>query len=88
MENNHIPDAKLLALLEKMARPIDRCTVNLDVQGIFALPDEWKAADDTNPNLFSYKVHFEGIDVADGIATLLFENSKFVSRKNCRQRID
>jgi tetratricopeptide (TPR) repeat protein len=78
MEQNHQPDAKLLALLEKMARPIERCAVNLEVQGIFALPDEWKVADDANPNLFSYKIHFEGLDVAEGkiVARELTEQEK------------
>lgn len=66
MEENKIPDPKLLSLLEKMASPIESCNLNLEVVGVFAFPEEWKTTDDNNPNLFSYKVSFEGATVTEG----------------------
>ena len=67
MEEHIHPNAKLLALLEKMAKPIERCNITLEVGGVYAFPEEWKTADDAYPALFSYKVQFQGIDVTEGI---------------------
>lgn len=57
---------KLLSLLEKLQHPIEKVTVELGVQGVFAFPEEWKTADDANPTLFTYKVKFLGQEVKDG----------------------
>ena len=69
-EQTLTPNPKLLALLEKLTRPLDQCNVTLDVGGIFAFPEEWKVADDANPSLFSYKINFEGIEVTEGIKSI------------------
>lgn len=66
MEDLLYATPKLLALLDKMVKPIDKCTINLEVQGVFGLPEDWKTTDDLNPNLFSYKTNFQGITVTEG----------------------
>jgi len=68
MEETLLPNLKLLALLDKLVHPIGSCTITYEVQGVFAIPEEWKLPDNQNPaeSFFSYKVSFEGAEVTEG----------------------
>ena len=68
------PNPKLLAFFEKMAKPVEHCRVSLDIHGIFAFPENWIGVDEANP-FFSYKVHFQGMDILDG--TYLIDKLKY-----------
>jgi hypothetical protein len=72
MEETLLPNLKLLALLDKLVHPIGSCRINLEVQGVFAIPEEWKIPEGTNPadsllSMFAYKTSFEGAEVQEGI---------------------
>ena len=60
------PDPKLLSFLEKLVHPLSKVTFKLHVDGVFAIPDEWKTADDTNPTLFTYQAKLSGAEVLEG----------------------
>jgi tetratricopeptide (TPR) repeat protein len=59
------PEPKLLALLDKLVNPLDKCQIRLEVIGGFAFPEEWKAYDEVN-TFFTYQVKFLGLDVTEG----------------------
>jgi hypothetical protein len=57
---------KLLAFLDKLVHPIDRVEFHLEVSGVFCFPEEWKTADETNPNIFTYHTKFSNVDIMSG----------------------
>ena len=59
-------DPKLLSFLEKLVNPLDHITLQLQVNGIYCFPEEWKIADEANPTLFTYSTRFSGIDISEG----------------------
>ena len=67
MEEVSNPNPKLLALLEKMAKPVESLAVNIEIGGVFVFPEEWKKDDELNPGLFSYKLEFQGAELNEGI---------------------
>ena len=40
--------------------------LDLNIQGVFAFPEEWKTLDDANPGLFGYTVNFLGSELPGG----------------------
>jgi len=42
--------------IDQVTFPIDTIQAKLKIHGIYSLPDEWKATDESNPGLFTYAV--------------------------------
>lgn len=51
--------------IEPVLPPVS-ASLTLKVEGIYALPDEWKATDDANPGMFTYSLKLATIQVANG----------------------
>ena len=67
MEEATNSNLRFMDLLDKMARPVDQCSIKIDIGGVFAPPPEWKVADDANPTYFTYKVNFLSAEITGGI---------------------
>lgn len=61
-----MPNARLLALLDKMVNPIGEVQIQCEVKGLYAIPDDWKIAEGVNPAELTFKVSFQGGDVDGG----------------------
>ena len=71
------PNPKLLALIEKLVNPVDKCQINLELVGVFAFPEEWKEIDASN-GFFTYQAKFMGVDINDGtFIAIKFLNFEF-----------
>ena len=40
--------------------PLGKIQMNLEIQGIYCFPEEWKVTDDANPTYFHYQLKFGG----------------------------
>lgn len=38
----------------------------LSVKGVYLIPEEWRATDEANPNLFTYSVRCSGFHIEKG----------------------
>lgn len=64
--NQGKPDLKLLAFLDKLVNPIGKVNFKLQIEGVFAFPEEWKVADDANPTIFTYEARLSNANLTQG----------------------
>ena len=40
--------------------------MSINIQGVYAIPDEWRTIDESNPGLFGYNIRFEDGELVGG----------------------
>ena len=43
----------------KLNYPLGKISLNLTLNGVFSLPEEWKVLEEANPNFFGYTLRFQ-----------------------------